>query len=124
VDGEAPEAVVDRLAHEVEKELRPPYAARAVRKNRREWALAARAVKAELVRLPRGIEATSLDVARPPDGELTALADGEIVAGPVEAPLAAALAELERRGRSRFQAFVATADKVDEGRWQLTIDPL
>ncbi len=50
--------------------------------------------------------------------------DGEAVTGLVEPAVDLALRELEQRGRLRFQAFVARADKVDDDRWQLTVDPL
>jgi hypothetical protein len=41
-----------------------------------------------------------------------------------EPAVAEALAEIERRGRERFQAFAARADKLGGDRWELTIDPL
>ena len=66
----------------------------------------------------------AVEVIVAPDGERTALLDGEAVAGLVEPAVDLALRELEQRGRLRFQAFVARADRVDDDRWQLTVDPL
>ena len=41
-----------------------------------------------------------------------------------EGPEGEALGTLESLGAARFQAFVARADRVEDGRWELTIDPL
>ena len=119
----APEAV-ERLCAEVERALPRPYAARAVRHGRREWFLAARALRATLLALPPGVPAESLEVVLSPEGERVGLVDGEIVAPFVDRSVEEALRELERRGRERFHAFVARADKLDEERWQLTVDAL
>ena len=59
----------------------------------------------------------TVEVIVAPDGERTALVDGEAVTGLVEPAVDLALRELEQRGRLRFQAFVARADKVDDDRW-------
>jgi hypothetical protein len=111
-----------------ELELEPPATVRAVRQSAREWAVGAQAVDATLVDLPAGIDALMLAVAVPPEvdlGETTYDVDGEVLAGlPEEPSLRAALTEIERLGRERFEAFVARADKVDDGRWELTVDPL
>jgi hypothetical protein len=66
----------------------------------------------------------SLEVAVPPDGETTLLVDGDIAGEAPEGPAGEALATLESLGAARFQAFVARADRVEDGRWELTIDPL
>lgn len=96
-----------------------------MRRSEDEWVAAARALEnTELVSLPETIRAVSLEVAVSPEGEELVLVDGEALLAPADAPTAGALAELGRRGRERFQAFVARADKVNEERWQLTIDPL
>ena len=123
-DVRLPPEAVERLGREVERALAPPYTARAVRHGRREWFLAARALRATLLALPPGVPAESLEVVLSPEGERVALVDGEIVAPFVDRPVEEALRELERRGRERFQAFVARADKLDEERWQLTVDAL
>ena len=50
-------------------------------------------------------------------------ADGEVIDEPAGSD-ARAFEEIERAGRARFQAFVARADRVEDGRWELTVDPL
>jgi hypothetical protein len=104
--------------------IEPPYAARAVRRSAREWTVGALAIESELVELPGGADAVSLEAAVPPDGETMYVVDGEMLAEPPEGAAADALAELERRGAERFQAFVARADRLEDGRWELTVDPL
>ncbi len=119
-----PLALLERLVAEIASELEPPFAARAVRRTEDEWVVAARTLNAELLALPQAVQGESLEVAVSPDGERVDLVDGEALVGPVDGATAEALDELAARGHARFQAFVARADKVDEGRWQLTIDPL
>jgi hypothetical protein len=114
---------VERVARWGDAELGRSYAASVVRRDRRAWAVGLTRVNAEPVELP-GFEASSLELACPPEGSGTLAVDGEAVDGFVEPALAAAAAELERRGRQRFEAFVARADRLDDGRWELTVDPL
>ena len=101
-----------------------PYTARAVRQNETEWMVGAVRMESDLVELPGDFEALALEAAVPPEGETMYLVDGEIVAEAPEGPVADALAELERLGADRFQAFVARADRLEDGRWELTVDPL
>lgn len=115
-------AAVTRLLGELERSVRRPYALRAVRQSPLEWIAAARELRSESIVLRCSGE--SLEVAVPPEGDRSVLLDGEPVADPVGGALAAAVAELERRGRERFQSFVARADKVEGERWELVIDPL
>jgi hypothetical protein len=117
-------AAVERLARELDSLLDRPYTALAVRRTATDWAVAARTLNAELVVIDVPSTIVFLEVAVAPDGETSYVVDDEVLAGSVDAPLERALAELERRGRARFQAFVARADRVDKERWQLTIDPL
>jgi hypothetical protein len=104
--------------------LEPPYAVHAVRRGENAWAVGALRIESEPVDLPAGIAASSLEVAVPPDGETMLLADGEIVTDEPTGADADAFREIERLGRERFQAFVARADRVEDGRWELTVDPL
>ena len=60
----------------------------------------------------------------PPDGETMYLVDGEILADAPMGSVAAAFGRLEELGAGRFQAFVARADRLEDGRWELTVDPL
>jgi hypothetical protein len=117
--GEACERIADALDRDVPR----PYMAQAIRQGATAWAAGARRVNAELMRLP-GIGSGTLEVAVSPDGEISAVVDGAAVQGLVAPEIDAALRELERRGRARFEAFAARADNLDGERWQLTIDPL
>ncbi|MGH3042290.1 MAG: hypothetical protein ACRDNG_11245 [Gaiellaceae bacterium] len=104
--------------------LDPPYAARAVRQSELEWMVAALQIESSVIELGGGLDALSLEVAVPPDGETMYLVDGEILAEAPAGAWATAFEEVERRGAERFQAFVARADRVEDGRWELTVDPL
>lgn len=120
--GEVPaEALSDMTAG---LELAPPYAARAVRQSDLEWLVGAVQLESDVVDLPQDVPAQTLEVAIPPEGERMVIVDGEILGEEPTGLVGAAASELERRGRERFQAFVARADRVEDGRWDLTIDPL
>jgi len=122
VIGDVPSGLLAELTGDLAIEA--PYAARAVRQNEMEWMVGAVRMESNLVELPAGVEALALEAAVPPEGETMYVVDGEILAEPPEGPVAAALAELERLGVDRFQAFVARADRLEDGRWELTVDPL
>jgi hypothetical protein len=121
VVGDVPLDAVPVLTAELRVE--PPYTVRAVRRSETAWAVGALLVQSELIALPTGIEAASLEVALPPRGERMLFADGEVVED-ASGSETRAYEELERAGRARFQAFVARADRVEDGRWELTVDPL
>jgi len=119
----APQEIVERLAAVLDRELERPYTAQAVRRGQTEWMVGGRRTHASLISLALPAN-DAVEVIVAPDGERTAGLDGEAVAGLVEPSVDLALRELEERGRLRFQAFVARADRVDDDRWQLTVDPL
>jgi hypothetical protein len=119
----APQEIVERLAAVLDRELERPYTAQAVRRGPSEWMVGGRRTHASLISLALPAN-DAVEVIVAPDGERTAVLDGEPVAGLVEPAVDLALRELERRGRLRFQAFVARADRVDDDRWQVTVDPL
>jgi hypothetical protein len=104
--------------------IAPPYAARAVRQNEMEWMVGALQLDSELAELPSDVGVLSLEVAVPPEGERMYLADGEILADDPTGPEAAAFERLEQLGGARFRSFVARADRLEDGRWEVTIDPL
>jgi hypothetical protein len=118
VSAEALRELTDQLG------LDPPYAVRAVRQSELEWMVGGLGIESSVIELGVGLEALSLEVAVPPDGETMYLVDGDILTEAPAGSLATAFAELERRGTDRFQAFVARADRVEDGRWELTVDPL
>ena len=122
VIGDVAPAVLTELTKDLA--IAPPYAARAVRQNEREWAVGALQLDSELMELPSGIASLALEVAVPPDGETMYLADGEILADDPTGLEAEAFERLEQLGGARFQAFVARADRLEDGRWEVTIDPL
>jgi len=119
----APQEIVERLAAVLDRELERPYTAQAVRRGPTEWMVGGRRTHASLISLALPAN-DAVEVIVAPDGERTAVLDGEAVAGLVEPAVDLALRELEERGRLRFQAFVARADRVDDDRWQLTVEPL
>ena len=123
VDQDVAVEPVERVARWGDGELGRPYAASVVRRDRRMWAVGLTRVHAEPIDLPE-LEAFSLELAFPPRGIETLAIDGEEADRFVAPAVAAAVAELERRGRLRFEAFVARADRLDDGRWELTVDPL
>jgi hypothetical protein len=120
---EVPAAALDRLASAAAASARPPLEVHASRRDRAEWSLALRELRLEPFEPPEGVEAESLLVAVAPDGTRTCLVGGEEVAEPND-PVVEALDLLGRRGSERFSAFVARAERVAPGRWELTIDPL
>lgn len=114
---------LERVAAALDREIERPYEALVVRRGSATWSAGGRRLRAELLRLP-GVAAESLEVAVPPDDEPWSAVDGVPADQPVELPVVAALDELERRGRSQFEAFVARADNLGGERFKLTIDPL
>ncbi len=122
VIGEVAPAALAELTADIA--LEPPFAARAVRQNESEWMVGAVRMDSELVELHAGVESLALEVAVPPEGEAMYIADGEILVEAPAGPAGAAFARLEQIGAGRFQAFVARADRLEDGRWELTVDPL
>ena len=125
-DGSLIGDVTPTVLAELTKDLRieAPYAARAVRQNETEWMVGAIRLDSDLVELPSGLAALALEVAVPPDGEPMYLVDGEIQGEPPGGAEGEAFGVLEELGAGRFQAFVARADRLEDGRWELTVDPL
>ena len=123
-DADIPAEALERVAAEVDDVLPRPFRARAVRQGRFGWLVGAVELRTEEIALPGAPGALSVEVARPPGGGRHVFVDGEEVIEPFDAWLAKAAMELERRGRARFESFVARADKVSTGCWDLTIDPL
>ena len=114
---------VARAVETLDALVERPYEALLVHRGATTWAVAARAISGELVRLP-GVEARSLELVTAPDGERTVRLDDEDAPFAVAPSVAAALDELERRGRTRFQAHVVAADRVEDDLWEVRVDPL
>ena len=120
-----PSEALERIATELDTRIDRPYEARAVRSDETRYTVGARTVRqGETIDLPPGLPASSIEVARAPDGERQTWVDGEPVEPADEEIYASALELLERHGEERFESFVARADKADGGRWNLTVDPL
>ena len=99
------------LAEAIERELQPPYRARAVRQRDELWAVAARAI--EVVRLPdRDGDAIELSVH---GGKRTLTTDGIREFGTVSALEALA---------GRREDYVVRAERLDGDWWEVRIDPL
>jgi hypothetical protein len=112
VEQEAGEESLAPLADAIERELRPPYRAHAVRQSPDLWAVAARSI--EVVRLPQRVgESLELSVR---GAERTLTADGAREFGTVP--------ELEELAASRYPEYVARAERLDEDWWEVRIDPL
>ena len=111
VEEEVGEKSLAPLAEAVERDLEPPYRARAVRQGPELWAVAARAI--EVVSLPeQGGERIELTVR---NGERSLAVDGAREFGSVP--------ELEGLA-SGHADYTVRAERLDEGWWEVRVDPL
>jgi hypothetical protein len=94
---------VEPLAQAVERELPPPYRARAVRQGDSLWALQAKRI--EVLSLPDAPQGEVLDLTRTQDEGLDLRVDGERVFGSVPA--------LEERGESEGSSYAVHAERLD-----------
>jgi hypothetical protein len=113
VEQEEGDASLGPLADAIERELRPPYRAQAVRQSGELWAVAARAI--EVVRLPPR-EGERIELAfRQEERSLTV--DGFREFGTVH--------ELEAlAARSGHAEYVVRAERLDGDWWEVVVDPL
>lgn len=112
VDSEAGDEPLTPLAEAIERELEPPYRARAVRQSGDLWAVAARSI--ELVRLPDE-EGDSIELSvRGDDRELRV--DGVRRFGTIR--------ELEALGADAHDHFVVRAERLDGAWWEVRTDAL
>ena len=105
---DGPDESLQPLAETVERELRPPYRARAVRRGERLWAVQAR--RLEVLELPGAPDGDVLDLTRGSDGTELRV-DGERVFGTVPA--------LEERGEREGHEFVVHAERLDGDLWEV-----
>jgi hypothetical protein len=111
VDEEEGDAPLAPLADAVERELKPPYRAKAVRQSEELWAVAARAI--EVVRLPGQVgDTVELSVR---DDERTLAIDGAREFGTIP--------ELEALASTRSD-YVVRAERLDGDWWEVKVDPL
>ena len=112
VEEEAGDAELAPLADAVERDLEPPYRARAVRRGANLWAVAARSI--EVVRLPER-EGDAIELSKRGD-ERALTVDGAREFGSVP--------ELEELAGSRHRDYVVRAERLDGDWWEVRIDPL
>ena len=112
VEEEEGEESLTPLADALERELEPPYHARAVRQGPELWAVAARSI--EVVRLPdRDGETVELSVRG--DGRALTV-DGAREFGTVS--------ELEALASQRHRDYVVRAERLDGDWWEVKVDSL
>jgi hypothetical protein len=101
---DGPEDVrVEPLAEAVEREVAPPYRARAVRQGESLWAVQAKRI--EVLSLPDAPQGDVLDLTRTPDDGAELRVDGERVFGSVPA--------LEERGAKESSSYAVHAERLD-----------
>ncbi len=110
---DGPDDTLEPLAAAVERELRPPYRARASRQSGELWAVQARRIEVlELADAPGG---DTLDLARSEDGTELRV-DGERVFG--------SMPPLEARGEREGRDFVVHAERLDGDLWEIRASAL
>jgi hypothetical protein len=112
VENEAGDEPLAPLADAIERDLAPPYRARAVRQSSELWAVAARSI--DVLRLP-GRPGDSLELSVR-GGERDLRFDGAREFGTVP--------ELEALGAERHEDFVVRAERLDDDWWEVRVDPL
>jgi hypothetical protein len=112
VEEEQGDAALAPLADAIERELQPPYRARAVRQDEDLWAVAARTI--EVVQL-RDRDGETIEFTAHGD-ERTLSVDGAREFGTVP--------ELEELGGERHRDYVVRAERLDGDWWEVKIDPL
>lgn len=111
VEDEEGDAPLAPLADAVERELKPPYRAKAVRQSDELWAVAARTI--EVVRL-RGQVGDTIELSVR-DGERALAVDGSREFGTIP--------ELEALAGSHAD-YVVRAERLDGDWWEVKVDPL
>jgi hypothetical protein len=110
---DGPEESLEGLAAAVERELRPPYRARAARQSDDLWAVQARRI--EVIELPNAPDGDTIDLARGEEGTELRV-DGERVFGSLPA--------LEERGAREGRDFAVHAERLDGDLWELRASAL
>lgn len=106
---DGPDESLQPLAEAVERELRPPYRARAVRQGDSLWAVQARRI--EVMELPDAPDGDTLDLTRTAEGATELRVDGERVFGSVPA--------LEERGAREGREFAVHAEHLEGDLWEV-----
>jgi hypothetical protein len=110
---EGPDSSLEALAAAVEQELRPPYRARAVRRDESLWAV--EATRIEVLELPDAPGGDAIDVTRTSEGT-TVTVDEARIFGSIPA--------LEQRGEREGGDYAVHADRLDGDLWEVRAAPL
>jgi hypothetical protein len=111
---EGPEdAELGGLAEVVERELKPPYRARAVRQGETLWALQAKRI--EVLELAGAPDGEALDVTHTEEGTELRV-DGERAFGSIP--------ELETRGQREGRSYTVHAERLDGDLWEVRASAL
>jgi hypothetical protein len=105
---DGPDSSLDALASAVEQELRPPYRARAVRRDESLWAV--EATRIEVLELPDAPGGDAIDVTRTAEGTVVAVD---------EAPVFGSIPTLERRGEREGRDYAVHAERLDGDLWEV-----
>lgn len=105
---EGPDTPLDPLASAVERELHPPYRARAARQSATLWAIQAKRI--EVVRIPDGPEGDTIELTHTADGT-TLEVDDMTQFGSVR--------ELEERGAREGAEYTVRAERLDGDLWEV-----
>ncbi len=112
VEDEEGDTPLEPLADAVERELEPPYRARAVRQGPELWAVAARSI--EVVQLPLR-EGETIELSKRGDDRALTV-DGAREFG--------TLPQLEELASKRHNDYVVRAERLDGDWWEIRVDPL
>jgi hypothetical protein len=113
VDAELPEGALAPIADAIEREVDPPYRARAVRRKDGVWAVGATAI--EVVEVPEQVDGDSVNLVVQGD-ERTLLVD--------EQPGWSDVPTLENYARERHKDFVLQAERLDGNLWAVEVNAL
>jgi len=105
---EGPDSSLDALAGAVEQELRPPYRARAVRRDESLWAV--EATRIEVLSLPDAPNGETIDVTRTEE-ETSVSVDQQRIFG--------SLPSLEERGQREGREYAVHAERLDGDLWEV-----
>jgi hypothetical protein len=101
------------LAQAVERSLRPPYRAEAVKRDGGLWAVAANAI--HVVEIPEEMGGNEIELAVQ-EGHHTLLVDGDRVLGSVPT--------LQELAGARHRSYVVHAERLDGKLWEVRVAPL
>jgi hypothetical protein len=113
VDAELPEGALAPIADAIEREVDPPYRARAVRRDDGVWAVGATGI--EVVEVPEQVDGDSVNLVVQGE-ERTLLVD--------EQPGWSDVPTLESYARERHKDFVLQAERLDGNLWAVEVNAL